>query len=74
MILYFSRFRLFKPDRSDVNCDEIVFRSFLKLKFVNNGMDILHDKRTCEKYHNIFRIDLHQLYHINIPTLSLQRL
>ena len=48
-----SRFRLFKPVRSDVNCNEI--HSFLKLKFVNKGIDdfnlsnILHDKRTSEK-------------------------
>ena len=26
------------------------------------------------KYHSIFRIDFHQLYHTNIPTLSLQKI
>ena len=56
---YISRFRLFTPVRSDVNYNEI--RSFLKLKFVNKGMDdinlsnILHDKRTCEKVPQYFQ-------------------
>ena len=42
-----------------MNCDEI--RSFLKLKFVNKGMDdiylsnILHDKRKCEKVSQYFQ-------------------
>ena len=56
---YISRFRLFKPVRSDVNCSDI--RGFFKLKFVNKGMDdidlsnILHDKRTCEKVPQYFQ-------------------
>ena len=59
IIFYISRFRLFKPVRHDVNCNEI--RSFFKLKFVNKGMDdinlsnILHDKRTCEKVPQYFQ-------------------
>ena len=53
------RFTLFKPARSDVNCNEI--RSVLKRKFPNKGMNdingsnILHDKRTCEKVPQYFQ-------------------
>ena len=59
IIFYISRFILFKPVRSDVNCNEI--RSVLKLKFVNKVMDdinlsnILHDKRTREKVRQYFQ-------------------
>ena len=54
MTFYISRFGLFKPVRSDLNCNKI--RSFFKLNFVNKGMDdinlnsILHDKRISEKF------------------------
>ena len=37
LIFDISRFRLIKPVRSDVNCNEIP--SFFKLQFVNKGMD-----------------------------------
>ena len=59
IIFYISRFRLFKPVRDNVNCNEI--RSFLKLKFIKKGMDdvnlsnILHHKRTCEKVPQYFQ-------------------